>query len=106
MAKTRFGVMVCEGQECESHDRGAPVVVFKNEHETLSYSCDWCGRSPYARPGTGQYKEWERAMQRMGGPVASEPAPNTGLNINPVQGEQSKPEEEKKSSGSAGLLIE
>jgi hypothetical protein len=64
MAKVRAGIMACEGQRCESHDHNAPVVVFKNERETLSYSCDWCGRAPYARPGTGQHAEWTEAMQR------------------------------------------
>ncbi len=64
MAKVRAGIMACEGQRCESHAHNAPVVVFKNEKGTLSYSCDWCGRAPYARPGTGQHEEWQEAMQR------------------------------------------
>jgi hypothetical protein len=64
MAKVRAGIMACEGQRCESHDHNAPVVVFKNEKGTLSYSCDWCGRAPYARAGTGQHAEWQEAMQR------------------------------------------
>lgn len=64
MAKVRAGIMACEGQRCESHDHNAPVVVFKNEKNTLSYSCDWCGRAPYAREGTGQHAEWLEEMQR------------------------------------------
>ena len=56
--------MACEGQRCESHTHNAPVVVFKNEKGTLSYSCVWCGRAPYARTGTGQHAEWQEAMQR------------------------------------------
>ena len=100
MAKTRFGVMACEGQECESHDVGAPVVVFKNDRDTLSYSCDWCGRAPYARPGTGQYKEWERAMEKRGGtPAAPAVVPV------PAAPAQPAPAPEKKSPASAGLLI-
>jgi hypothetical protein len=58
MAKVKFGMMPCEGQNCESHARQQKVVVFRNEKETLSYSCDWCGRAPYARLGTGQHTEW------------------------------------------------
>jgi|GEM_PF-3597246 len=58
MAKIKYGTMACEGQNCKSHDRQQQVVVFANEHGTLSYSCDWCGRSPYARTGTGQHDEW------------------------------------------------
>jgi hypothetical protein len=71
MAKKRFGVMACEGQNCESHSRHAPVVVFQNERGTLSYSCDWCGRSPYARPGTGQHDEWIEAIE----PFVKKPIP-------------------------------
>lgn len=56
--------MACEGQRCESHTHNAPVVVFENEKGTLSYSCDWCGRAPYARVGTGQYAEWLEEMTR------------------------------------------
>lgn len=64
MAKTEKGIMKCEGQTCRSHEHNAPVVVFENEKGTLSYSCHFCGRAPYARTGTGQHAEWIEAMQR------------------------------------------
>jgi hypothetical protein len=38
------------------------VVVFVNRFETLSYSCDWCGRTPYAKKGTGQHEEWQQEI--------------------------------------------
>ncbi|HYD63318.1 MAG TPA: hypothetical protein VEC35_23380 [Noviherbaspirillum sp.] len=74
MAKTRKGLMPCEGQRCESHDHNAPVVVFENERETLSYSCDFCGRAPYARKGTGQHAEWLEEMARRAPVPATAPA--------------------------------
>ena len=71
MAKTEKGLMACEGQRCRSHDHNAPVVVFENEKGTLSYSCHFCGRAPYARAGTGQHAEWIEEMARR----APKPAP-------------------------------
>lgn len=58
MAKNKIGTMPCEGQRCPSHERAIPAVIFVNERDTLSYQCDWCGRSPYAKAGTGQHAEW------------------------------------------------
>lgn len=95
MAKVRAGIMACEGQRCESHDHGAPVVVFQNEKQTLSYSCDWCGRAPYARPGTGQHAEWTEAMQRN----APAPAPK------PVAAPAPAPAPAPKPKAGNGLLI-
>jgi hypothetical protein len=89
MAKVRAGIMACEGQRCESHDHNAPVVVFKNEKGTLAYSCDWCGRAPYARPGTGQHEEWTEAMQRA--------APNQDTQ----RGEGAQPEPKKSAPAGA-----
>lgn len=56
--KRKIGLMPCEGQRCKSHERNIPMVVFENQHGTLSYSCDWCQRAPYAKKGTEQYKDW------------------------------------------------
>lgn len=75
MPKVRKGIMACEGQRCESHSHNAPVVVFENEKGTLSYSCDWCGRAPYARQGTGQHAEWLEEMQRRAPKPVAAPVP-------------------------------
>lgn len=64
MPKLKLGTMPCEGQNCQSHAKGQKVVVFRNEKNTLNYSCDWCGRSPYAREGTGQHAEWMEAIEQ------------------------------------------
>lgn len=61
-SKRKIGSMPCEGSRCPSHDRKIPVVVFENKHGTLSYSCDWCGRAPYAKTGTGQHEEWREEL--------------------------------------------
>lgn len=102
MAKIRAGVMACEGQNCESHDIGAPVVVFTNERETLSYSCQWCGRAPYARPGTGQYSEWQAAMKLREKPA---PAPSPAPDKKEAAPVPVPPVEKTKPAKGAGLLI-
>lgn len=56
--KKKIGYMPCEGQRCPSHERNIPVAVFENDKKTLSYCCFECGRSPYAKVGTGQHSEW------------------------------------------------
>lgn len=75
MAKKRVGLMKCEGQRCESHEHNVPVVMFENEKGTLSYACGFCGRAPYARPGTGQHAEWLAEMQRTEAKQETPPAP-------------------------------
>lgn len=76
--KRKLGTMPCEGSRCPSHDRQIPVVVFENKHGTLSYSCDWCGRGPYAKKGTGQHDEWMEEIQpfdKPGAPPGDPPRP-------------------------------
>lgn len=101
--KVRKGIMMCEGQRCESHDHGAPVVVFENERGTLSYSCDWCGRSPYARPGTGQHAEWLDELTRR----ASAAAPVPAAVVQPVAQEVNQAEEpvQKKAKQASGTFF-
>lgn len=101
MAKARAGVMPCEGQRCESHEVGAPVVVFSNEKGTLSYSCDWCGRSPYARPGTGQHSEWMEEMSKRSPKVAAVAAVEAEAVPVPVPVEKTKPAAKR----AGGLLL-
>lgn len=72
MAKIAIGDMPCEGPKCKSHERGQRVVVFRNDKGTLSYSCDWCGRSPYTRAGQDQNREW---LEAVGTGSSSEPVP-------------------------------
>lgn len=88
MGKVRKGLMPCEGQRCESHDHNAPVVVFENERGTLSYSCDFCGRAPYARAGTGQHAEWLEEMARRAPVPAAAPVVPAKTNTERAAGAQ------------------
>jgi hypothetical protein len=60
--RRKIGMMPCEGQRCESHDMERMVTVYESESGTLSYHCDICERSPYAKVGTGQHAEWMADM--------------------------------------------
>jgi hypothetical protein len=79
MAKSKIGYMKCETRKCLNGDGGGGrVVVFINEHKTLSYRCDECGSSPYVKEGSGQYAAWIRDMEKAPGapaPAAAPPAP-------------------------------
>lgn len=102
MGKVRKGLMPCEGQRCESHEHNAPVVVFENERGTLSYSCDFCGRAPYARAGTGQHAEWlEEMARRAPAPAAAPAAPVPGKPV-PKAPEKQDARPEKTGAGKTG----
>lgn len=74
--KKKIGTMPCEGQRCKSHERNIPVVVFENKHGTLSYSCDWCQRAPYAKNGTEQHEDWLADMERLDAPLVEPQDPD------------------------------
>ena len=61
-SKKKIGRMWCEGQRCPSHEMNKRVVVYENDKGTLSYRCDECDRTPYAKFGTGQHNEWIAEM--------------------------------------------
>jgi hypothetical protein len=76
--KKRIGTMACEGARCKSHAQKIPVVVFENEKGTLTYRCDYCGRSPYARVGTDMHGDWMediKLFQAAIKPAAPAPSP-------------------------------
>jgi hypothetical protein len=66
--KTKFGYMKCENRKC-----GAKVVVKVNEKETLSYTCDECDKSAYAKKGTREHADWLSDIERSA--PASQPKP-------------------------------
>lgn len=82
--KKRIGTMPCEGARCKSHNHGVPVVVFQNEKGTLSYRCDYCDRSPYAREGTDQHGEWMEDIKPMAGAVEVVPPSLPQIAVPPV----------------------
>ncbi len=53
MAKIIKGTMQCETRGC-----GQTVVVKENENSTLSYHCDYCEKSAYARLGNMDHANW------------------------------------------------
>lgn len=67
--KSKFGYMKCENRKC-----GERVVVKINERETLSYGCDECGKSAYAKKGTKEYADWQGDIE---GKAAPAPAPKS-----------------------------
>ena len=77
MAKAKYAYMKCETRGCRNGEGGqGRVVLFLNEHKTLSYRCDECGATPYTREGTDQYKAWMRDCERIAAdPPAAKPAP-------------------------------
>jgi hypothetical protein len=52
MAKTKYGYMKCP--DCPER-----VVVKVNDNGTLSYGCDECESTAYARKGTPVYAAWD-----------------------------------------------
>lgn len=62
-SKKRIGTMACEGARCDSHAKNIPVVVFENAKGTLTYRCDYCGRTPYAQAGTDQQADWMKDIK-------------------------------------------
>ena len=66
MSKKIIGTMDCEGKRCKGHSMKASVVVFENEKGTLSYRCDYCGRTPYAREGTDMRADWMQDIKSIG----------------------------------------
>lgn len=75
MAKKIIGTMACEGKRCKSHALKAQVVVFENEKGTLSYGCDYCGRSPYAREGSDMKEDWLQDIKLMNAVIKPTEAP-------------------------------
>lgn len=73
--KERIGTMPCEGKRCKSHALNIPVVVFKNDKGTLSYSCDYCDRGPYARAGTEQHADWMQDVKLFQAAIKPSAAP-------------------------------
>lgn len=76
----KFGYMKCENRKC-----GARVVVKFNEKETLSYTCDECEKSSYARKGTQEHADWIGEIER----TAPAPAAKPGDNGPPKPGKKS-----------------
>lgn len=55
--KTKYGRMECLTPGC-----GHQVVVKQNENGTLSYSCDECDGSGYAKKGQGVHDVWVKRI--------------------------------------------
>lgn len=72
--KTEAGEMPCQNDDCDSHLSGRPVIVFENAHGTLSYTCDKCGSSQYAKQGDKVREHWMRRMGRTAPPRTVQPA--------------------------------
>lgn len=64
--KTKFGYMNCENRKC-----GKRVVVKVNELQTLSYGCQECGKSAYAKKATQEHTDWLSDIE----PSPTVPAP-------------------------------
>lgn len=60
--RKKIGTMPCEGQRCKSHELQIPVVVFENAKGTLSYGCDYCGRSKFAKKDSEEYQDWRQDL--------------------------------------------
>jgi hypothetical protein len=74
MARIKFGHMKCPA--CAER-----VVVEVNENETLSFSCDECDCSGYARKGQGVHALWLKNIQRVAGDA---PAPAAARSVTPA----------------------
>lgn len=79
--------MPCPNDDCESHDSGRTVIVFENGKGTLSFTCDKCSASQYARPGQKVHEHWRRRMAKGKAeperPPASKPASAAPVAVSP-----------------------
>jgi hypothetical protein len=73
MAKTIKGTMKCETRGC-----GQTVVVKENENSTLSYHCDYCEKSAYARLGNMDHAEWLKEISPVPGRPPTAPPTEGG----------------------------
>ena len=69
--KKEYGEMPCPNDDCESHNAARPVIVFENSKGTLSYTCDKCRSSQYAKVGDLVREHW---IKRIGKGKAAAPA--------------------------------
>jgi hypothetical protein len=94
--KTRIGTMPCERVKCESHRMNPPipVVIFESETKTLSYKCDYCGRNPYAQPGTNQREDWMEIIKPFAPAAPAKSAP--AKKPDPAAPEKNKSAEKKR----------
>lgn len=73
--REKVGSMPCEGQNCESHTIGRPVIVYKSASGTLGYKCDICGRGYYVKPEDDAHREWLEAIK----PDRAPPQPSASV---------------------------
>ena len=72
MAKSKFGHMACPDCDPALKKR---VVVKINEAKTLSWGCDECDGSDYARPHQRKYDTWVSRIERTAPIEEEKPAP-------------------------------
>jgi hypothetical protein len=101
MPKVKYGLMLCLDGDCESHEYGAKVVVFRNQDpdkrgnpkDVLSYRCDYCKLRPYVHKDTepGSFDNWMRRTTPFEKPKEEEKDPH------PIQGvETAEPKAKEK----------
>lgn len=73
--KEKVGKMPC--RHC-----GTPVYVRRNpDNGTVSYFCDECDMSTFAKRGTRAHGEWLKACEGEPKPTPTKPAAAGGLNL-------------------------
>lgn len=69
--KTKYGYMSCP--DCAADGVTSRVLVRVNEHQTLSFRCDECDASPYAKLGDARRAIWDKKIEHIA--PAANPAP-------------------------------
>lgn len=81
--KIEAGEMPCPNDDCESHESGRRVIVFRSGTGTLSYRCDKCQGQQYAKAGERIHSDWMRRIGSMKG-VAAPPGVAQPARVEPV----------------------